>query len=664
MQQTSTKDYTVVVAITTTAPEASQAALQVARAVTNALDGRLLIAATVEVPAGSSLSEGTIPAQQLRQELFAIANSVIVTTGTEGGLDPQDNLSLYPPRTAVRVGRESWAEIRQLAAEENAALLIVALPINADAPADGEVLIAGTPLQTVLEQAPCDMALVRGRFQPDDDPIGNVMLPIRGGPQAELALSLAEALTRDNDAARITTLHVLRPDLPGADQVSEEQPFNSLRIRLNNHPKVRRKELVSRDVTATLLEQAAHHDWLLMGVSASGQASFTSPASTSVLGSIPAAILRQAPNNVVLIKAHEPFAANLSQSRAKQGVFALESDTLSLIVDKWFAENTFHADEFSDLERLVAMKRRQGMTISLGLPALNEEATLASVIAPLKEALFDNVRLLDEIVLIDSDSEDRTREIASGFGLPVHIHQQVLPEAGPPLRGKGEALWKSLHVLKGDIIVWVDTDITNMTPQFVYGLIGPLLREPRIKYVKGYYRRPIKSGNILQEEGGGRVTELTARPMFNLFYPQLSGLIQPLAGEYAGRREVLESLPFFSGYGVETGHLIDVLERYGLSAIGQVNLGQRIHRNQPLQALSRMSFAILQVILERVQERRGITLLEGANRSMKQILFADNHLSLEVKSVRDTERPPINKIEAYRARRTGLAAERKGRTGD
>jgi len=643
-------DYTVVVALDMAAADASRAALQVARAVTNALDGRLLIAATVEVPAGTSLSEGTISAQQLRQELFAIANTL--ASAAEGVPVQSDSLAAYPPRTAVRVGRESWLEVRALAIEERAALLVIALPISPDEPPDSDVLIGGTPLQTVLEEAPCDIALVRGQLQGLDTQGGAVLLPVRGGPQAELALSLADALTGGNAQASITALHVIRPDLPAADQVREEQPFAALRMRLNRHPKVRRVTTVSRDVTATLLAEAGHHDWLLMGVTA--QANATSPASTAVLGSIPAAILRQAPSNVVLVKTREAVGPIVSRARSGQeGVFALDPETLSLIVDKWFAENTFHANEFSDLDALVALKRRQGLTISLGLPALNEEATLASVIGTLKEALFDRVPLLDEIVLIDSDSTDRTREIAAEFGIPIHIHQQVLPEAGPALRGKGEALWKSLHVLRGDIIVWVDTDITNMTPQFVYGLLGPLLQEPRIKYVKGYYRRPIKSGGVLQEEGGGRVTELTARPMFNLFYPQLSGLIQPLAGEYAARREVLEGIPFFSGYGVETGHLIDVLEMYGLSAIGQVNLGQRIHRNQPLQALSRMSFAIMQVILERVQERRGITLLEGANRSMKQIVFADNRLSLDVKAVRDTERPPISKIEAYRQARAG-----------
>jgi glucosyl-3-phosphoglycerate synthase len=259
--------------------------------------------------------------------------------------------------------------------------------------------------------------------------------------------------------------------------------------------------------------------------------------------------------------------------------------------------------------------------------------------------------LLDEMVVIDSASTDRTVEIALELGVPVVVHQEVLPEAGPPLRGKGEALWKSLHVLKGDLIAWVDTDVANMHPRFVYGLIGPLLREPRIAYVKGYYHRPLKIGNTLQHEGGGRVTELTIRPLFNLFFPLLSGLVQPLAGEYAGRREVLERLPFFSGYGVETGLLIDLLEEYGLSSIGQVSLGERVHRNQSLANLSLMAFALVQVILSRLEEHARVRFIQDVNRSMKLIRFAPGQLSLELRDIRDVERPPIRTIPAYRRAR-------------
>jgi glucosyl-3-phosphoglycerate synthase len=319
-------------------------------------------------------------------------------------------------------------------------------------------------------------------------------------------------------------------------------------------------------------------------------------------------------------------------------------------VDKWFAENTFHAAEFADLKHLLALKEQQGLTISLALPALNEEATVGRVIKTVKRALLDEVPLLDEIVVIDSDSTDRTREIAAKLGVPVYVHQHLLPELGAR-PGKGEALWKSLFVTRGDIIAWIDTDIVNIYPRFVYGILGPLLFNPRIQFVKGFYRRPLKVGDKVQAGGGGRVTELTARPLLNLFYPELSGIIQPLSGEYAGRRSALEQLPFFSGYGVETGLLIDMFEKYGLDTIAQVDLLERVHHNQPLDALSKMSFAILQAVIRKLERRYGRAMLEDVNKSMKLIRYQAGNYFLDVEEIIEHERPPMVDIPAYQARK-------------
>ena len=292
-------------------------------------------------------------------------------------------------------------------------------------------------------------------------------------------------------------------------------------------------------------------------------------------------VASRAKPTVIVVKTRQQLAvATFDELRAAEGTLAAadayveRSRSLPTIVDRWFAENTFHAGEFREVAKLVDLKEKRGVTISLGLPALNEEKTIGLVIRRIKAALMDRVPLLDQVVVIDSDSTDRTREIAAELGVPVVRHSEILPETGT-YRGKGEALWKSLHVLDGDIVAWVDTDIRNIQPRFVHGLIGPLLREPRIQYVKAFYRRPIREGGTLLAEGGGRVTELMARPLINLFFPELSGMIQPLSGEYAGRRALLESVPFFTGYGVEIGLLIDILEAAGLSAIGQVDLERR-----------------------------------------------------------------------------------------
>jgi glucosyl-3-phosphoglycerate synthase len=323
------------------------------------------------------------------------------------------------------------------------------------------------------------------------------------------------------------------------------------------------------------------------------------------------------------------------------------SRAISILVDKWFAENTYHSDEFSNLQELLSLKQKQGVTISLALPALNEEATVGNVIDIIKSELVEDVPLLDEIVLMDSNSSDRTREIAAGLGIPVHIHQQTLTQYGAR-HGKGEALWKSLFTTQGDILIWIDTDIANIDPRFVYGLIGPFLLNPRLQFVKGFYRRPIRVGNRIQAGGGGRVTELTARPLLNLFYPELSGVIQPLSGEYGGRRKALERLPFSSGYGVETSLLIDMLDTFGLNAIAQVDLNERVHHNQTLESLSKMSFAIIQTVIRKLEKRYGGNILEDVNKTMKLIRYEPGRFFLEIEEIAEQERPPMIELPEYR----------------
>jgi glycosyltransferase involved in cell wall biosynthesis len=322
---------------------------------------------------------------------------------------------------------------------------------------------------------------------------------------------------------------------------------------------------------------------------------------------------------------------------------------ISVLVDKWFAENTFNADEFQDLDYLLRLKRERGLSISLALPALNEEKTVGNVIQTIKESLVDAAPLLDEIVLIDSNSEDRTREIAQSLGVPVYIHQEVLPDYGSR-RGKGEALWKSLYCTQGDILIWLDTDIVNIHPRFAYGLIGPLLLRPDIQFVKGFYRRPLRVGDKIQAGGGGRVTELTARPLLNLFYPELSGVIQPLSGEYGGTRAALEQFSFFSGYGVEIGLLIDMLDKFGLNAIAQVDLQERIHHNQPLEALSKMSFAIIQAVIRKLESRYGQNFLENVNKTMKLIRYERESFRLDIEEIAERDRPPMIELPEYRER--------------
>jgi hypothetical protein len=318
---------------------------------------------------------------------------------------------------------------------------------------------------------------------------------------------------------------------------------------------------------------------------------------------------------------------------------------------EWFARRTFHHRRF-DPAALVEAKRRAGVSVSVCIPTLNEEATVGDIVRSIRTELMEREQLVDELVVMDSSSSDQTAEEAVRAGATVFQDRDVLPDLDP-MTGKGEALWKSLFVLRGDVILWLDADIRNFHPRFVWGPLGPILTDPAIGYVKSFYRRPIEDGRGASLEGG-RVTELVARPLINMFWPHLAGLIQPLSGEYAGRRSALESVPFFSGYAVEIGLLIDILEAGGLSAIGQVDLERRIHRNQPLPNLSQMAYVILQGAIRKLEERHRIELLTEVGRGMKVINQERARFNLEVREIGDELRPPIQTIPAYQERRRSL----------
>jgi glucosyl-3-phosphoglycerate synthase len=231
------------------------------------------------------------------------------------------------------------------------------------------------------------------------------------------------------------------------------------------------------------------------------------------------------------------------------------------------------------------------------IPARNEEATVGAIVTAIREELQGV--LVDEILVVDSRSTDATAEVAAAAGARVVAQDAVYP-ALEGQQGKGEALWKGVAATTGDLVVFVDGDLHDFTTDYVTGLLGPLLTDPSVAYVKGFYHRPLGA----EADGGGRVTELVARPLLNMFWPELAGFVQPLAGEYAGRREVLERIPFVVNYGVEVGHLVDLLELRGLDALAQVDLGHRVHRHQSTQALGRMAGQIMLTLFDRL-ERHG-----------------------------------------------------------
>ncbi|MGW6980318.1 glucosyl-3-phosphoglycerate synthase [Streptomyces sp. NPDC054932] len=310
-------------------------------------------------------------------------------------------------------------------------------------------------------------------------------------------------------------------------------------------------------------------------------------------------------------------------------------------VERWLADRSWSAAD-RPLDQLLDRKRAAGTTVSVVLPALNEEATVGAIAEVIRRELIEGlpVPLVDELVVIDSGSTDRTAEVAAKAGARVVHRDDVLPRI-PALPGKGEVLWRSLLVTGGDIVCFVDADLRDFSAAFVSGIVGPLLTEPDVHFVKAMYDRPLGS----TPGQGGRVTELVARPLLNLHWPQLAGFVQPLGGEYAVRRSLLERLPFPVGYGVELGLLVDALHTVGLDALAQVDVGVRLHRHQDGQALGRMAAAIYRTAQVRLSRghlvRPELTQFERGPEGFVPRTYP----------VDTEERPPMAGIEEYALRR-------------
>jgi glucosyl-3-phosphoglycerate synthase len=319
--------------------------------------------------------------------------------------------------------------------------------------------------------------------------------------------------------------------------------------------------------------------------------------------------------------------------------------------ETWLERNTFHHGAFWDLIKLVEEKEKKGLKISLCIPTLNEEKTIGKEVLILRSELMERYPLVDEFAVIDSGSVDKTLEVASNYGADVYLASDILPEVGNK-RGKGENLWKAIHQLKGDIICYVDADISNIHPRFVYGLVAPLIHRDEVTYVKAFYDRPLNYSSGLRPSGGGRVTEILTRPLFSLFYPELSQIIQPLSGEYAARREVLEKIPFPIGYGVETSHLLDLYELHGLETFAQTDLDRRVHRNQTTNALGKMSFGILQTFFNRLHAQGKLDQMPDLETFYRRFEVEDGNYRQLVQEVVEEERPPMIEIEGYRNRDT------------
>ncbi|MFI6650829.1 glucosyl-3-phosphoglycerate synthase [Streptomyces sp. NPDC050529] len=309
-------------------------------------------------------------------------------------------------------------------------------------------------------------------------------------------------------------------------------------------------------------------------------------------------------------------------------------------VERWLTRRSWSAAD-RPLDRLLdARNGAHGPSVSVVLPALNEAETVGDIVTTIRRELMEKVRLVDELVVIDSGSTDATTEVARRAGARVVHRDAILPRV-PAAPGKGEVLWRSLLVTGGDIVCFIDADLKDFSADFVSGIVGPLLTDPDVQFVKAMYDRPL--GDTAGQ--GGRVTELVARPLLNLHWPQLAGFVQPLGGEYAVRRSLLERLPFPVGYGVELGLLVDALHTVGLDALAQVDVGVRKHRHQDGQALGRMAAAIYRTAQLRLSRGHLV------RPSLTQFERGEHGFVPRTYAVDTEERPPMREIEEYLSRR-------------
>ena len=290
---------------------------------------------------------------------------------------------------------------------------------------------------------------------------------------------------------------------------------------------------------------------------------------------------------------------------------------------------------------LMEVKEQTGLGVSVCLPALNEEQTIGDICRTIRSLM---PALVDELIVVDSGSQDDTIEVARNAGAEVYRAAELVPEIKIERGGKGEVLWRSLAVVRGDIVLWLDSDTRNFDTSFVSNLVEPLLVHRELRMTKAFYDRPLQDPAGALTTGGARVTELLVRPLAHVLFPELLGFIQPLSGEYAARRDVLRSLPFFTGYGVEIGLLIDVAQEVGLDRVVQVDLGSRIHRNQEIPALGRMAFQVAQTMTTRAEQLGRLKLANEWPPSMRQFRSEGAGPVSEEHHLQVRELPPMESV--------------------
>lgn len=564
--------------------------------------GVLVLLAVVEMPLGRQPVTGAAQARAARHALRRLAGGTAHT-----GLDV---------RVRVRAARALAAGVREVADEERPNLLLLATA------ADGAVPPA---LRELIAAPPCD--LVIARVAPAGAAHRSVLVPARGGPTSELALALALNVAARR-GAHLTVLRLDNTARPVLERSQEEQLFRSLLVR-SDYPRLRSTVLPAADVQSALLAEAERHDLVMVGAGGSPDV-----AAGELLGAVPDALLGAGRGTVLVAKPRLPVDPS---------VFAPQPSP-DVVVDKWVAENTFHCREFADVEELVRLKRRLGLTVSVALMPAGESDTLPAMARVIRDELAHKTGLVDEVVVFDDGLSSGLADAARAHGLALH---------DVAAQERGKAMWASLRVLTGDLVVWLDLDLRNMHAKFIYGLLGPLLRETRIGLVTGFYRVPDTLDDAAFDDGDALITELAVRPLLNLHFPELAGLINPLARERAARRDTLAGLRVLSGPGADMAMLLDVYAHGGVWAIAQTDLDERVGRSVSVAETARRSFATVRALAGRAPAEAVASASRPAHATLKLVRNQDERYYVEVADLTEIALPPV-------VRRRAVAGESVG----
>ena len=556
-------------------------------------EGHVVLLAVVPILHGHDLPAATATARQARRQLRALARTLPDTVTHE---------------EMVRAAETVAAGIGQVAGEA-AGLLVMPLPSRpADTGGIATVFEQG-PYRELVDAPVADTVFARPG---DSTVLRSVLVTARGGPHAELALDVAQRVARSQGAS-VTVMHVDVPNASAADRQQEQHLFQALVARSGEAPRLRTSSVPAESAENAILAETDRHSLVVLGarVSEAGRG--------STIGAVPAAALERSRAAILVVKPRQPV---------NPSIFHPRRPPTAELLDAWFIEHTLHCRDYANVDDLVAQKRRKGLTVGVALLAGASSDTLASHARVLKEELGSAVPLVDAAVLFTGPDDEMTAA-ATATGLPWH----VVSEGGD----RGRLMRASLQVLATDIVVWIDADIRNAHAKLVYGLAGPLIANDHTQYVKGFYGSPADGGDAELQH---LVGEFAARPLLNLFFAELSGVIDPLACEHAIRRELGLRLPLFSGNAAQIGLLIDVSEAEGLEAISQVTLEERIARPLELRDATRRAFSAVQIISTRLGLASPGTLGERAGPSIKLIRQAEGRFEIDVVDAHETELLP------------------------